>query len=380
MTNLGVFTEEELELVSNISYIVAPNERKGEGLTLQVVNGLRTWSIHTRFGQATAKGWSAAFSGCYTLSPRFVREAEYLANLGEPVEIIIDGNMAYARNDMGQATMALANKTRLVERLSGEHLTTVELSQVSLTHLLTWGSNDPAAFVSEEEMGKIPCLSVFTVKDGMLGVSAPFEALGCSQLSSYQYASVAGPHGDFGLDRIMTRRTASFLNDAGNIPITVSIDMGKGNLVQFAGANWALILNRMNIGAGNYYPEVIEALREAKHEFIESDDASICATIEGEVILLELLDGRWPVVRCTIELVSGVKRTFDLLEEIDQQNEGRVNTKYFMRDNTVVASIDVRCDGLEHLDQELKALVADSYLLGEYLASLGVVGEELTLF
>jgi hypothetical protein len=51
-----------------------------------------------------------------------------------------------------------------------------------------------------------------------------------------------------------------------------------------------------------------------------------------------------------------------------------------MRDNTVVASIDVRCDGLEHLDQELKALVADSYLLGEYLASLGVVGEELTLF
>jgi hypothetical protein len=68
------------------------------------------------------------------------------------------------------------------------------------------------------------------------------------------------------------------------------------------------------------------------------------------------------------------------LEEIDQQNEGRVNTKYFMRDNAVVASIDVRCDGLEHLDQELKALVADSYLLGEYLASLGVVGEELTLF
>jgi hypothetical protein len=68
------------------------------------------------------------------------------------------------------------------------------------------------------------------------------------------------------------------------------------------------------------------------------------------------------------------------LEEIDQQNEGRVNTKYFMRDHTVVASIDVRCDGLEHLDQELKALVADSYLLGEYLASLGVVGEELTLF
>ena len=98
------------------------------------------------------------------------------------------------------------------------------------------------------------------------------------------------------------------------------------------------------------------------------------------MVLLELLDGRWPVVRCTIELVSEVKCTFDLLEEIDQQNEGRVNTKYFMRDNAVIACVDVRCDGIANLKQEIQALVADSYLLGEYLASLGVVGEELTLF
>ena len=37
------------------------------------------------------------------------------------------------------------------------------------------------------------------------------------------------------------------------------------------------------------------------------------------------------------------------------------------------------CDGLEHLQQELMSLVADSDLLGSYLASLGIVGDELSL-
>jgi hypothetical protein len=380
MTSLGVFTEEELEFASNLAHVVSPSERLEEGISLQVVNGLRTWSAQTRFGQALYTGMPATFSGTYLLSPRFVSEAEYLANLGEPVEIIVNGNKAYASNELGQASMALASKPCSVKRLTGDNLTTIEISQMSLAHLLTWGSRDPAAYVSDEEMSKVPSLSVFTVQKEMLGASASFEGLGCNPLSSSLFASVTGPLGEFALDRIMVRRLASFLNSPGNTPISVSIDMDKGDVVEFAGTNWAITLNRMNTGAGRYYPEVIEALHNAKYEYLESDDATICATVEGEVVLLELLDGRWPVVRCTIELVSEVKCTFDLLEEVDQQNEGRVNTKYFIRDNSVIACVDVRCDGITNLKQEMQALIADSYLLGEYLASLGVVGEELTLF
>ena len=124
---------------------------------------------------------------------------------------------------------------------------------------------------------------------------------------------------------------------------------------------------------------LLETLRDAKFDFIEGNDASICVDYEGQVIVLDLLDGRWPIVRCSIELVTGVERTLDLLKEIDMQNEGRVNTKYFMRGDTVIACVDVRCDGLDHFKQELLSLVADSDLLGSYLASLGIVGDELTL-
>ena len=89
-------------MVSNIGYIIAPSERMGEGLTVQVVDGLRTWSCATKFGQIMVKGAPASFSGSDTLSPRFVRIAEHIANFGDPVEITIDEENACASNDMGK--------------------------------------------------------------------------------------------------------------------------------------------------------------------------------------------------------------------------------------------------------------------------------------
>ena len=379
MTSLGIFSEEELELVSNIGYIIAPSERLGEGLTVQVVDGLRTWSCATKFGQIMVKGAPASFSGSYTLSPRFVRIAEHLANLGDPVEITIDDDMACASNDMGKEFMAVATTQSLVESLDGDNITSVEISQVSLYHMLNWGSSDPAAYVSDEEMSKVPAVSVFKVEPDMLGMNSSYDEVGCNRMSTFQFATVTGPTGEFAVDRIMIRRFASFLRLPGNIPLTVSFDLDKGTVVQFAGANWKIMLNRMNTGAGRYHEDVLEALSAAKLDFIEGDDASICVDYEGQPIVLDLLDGRWPIVRCTIELVTGVERTLDLLKEIDMQNEGRVNTKYFMRGDSVIACVDVRCDGLDHFKQELMSLVADSDLLGSYLASLGIVGDELSL-
>ena len=379
MTALGIFSEEELELVSNIGSIIAPSERLGEGFTVQVIDGLRTWSCATKFGQIMVKGAPASFSGSYTLSPRFVRVADHLANLGDPVEITIDDDMACASNDMGKELMPMARTASLVESLDGDNITSVEISQVSLYHMLNWGSSDPAAYVSEEDMSKVPCVSVFKVEHNMLGINSSFDEVGCNRMSTFQFATVSGSTGEFAVDRIMIRRIASFLLLPGNIPLTVSFDLDKGTVVQFAGANWKIMLNRMNTGAGRYHEDLLETLRDAKFDFVEGDDSRICVNYEGQLIVLDLLDGRWPIVRCTIELVTGVERTLDLLKEIDMQNEGRVNTKYFMRGDTVIACVDVRCDGLEHFKQELLSLVADSDLLGSYLASLGIVGDELSL-
>ena len=97
-------------------------------------------------------------------------------------------------------------------------------------------------------------------------------------------------------------------------------------------------------------------------------------------VVMQLLDGRVPVLRTTIELISGVESTPDLLLEIQQQNEGRIFTKYFMSGNSVIACADLRCSDLYHLENHLNGLANDSDLLGTYLASLGVMGDEVSLY
>ena len=46
----------------------------------------------------------------------------------------------------------------------------------------------------------------------------------------------------------------------------------------------------------------------------------------------------------------------------------------------VIACADLRCSDLYHLENHLNGLANDSDLLGTYLASLGVMGDEVSLY
>ena len=137
---------------------------------------------------------------------------------------------------------------------------------------------------------------------------------------------------------------------------------------------------RIPAGAARYYQELTTRLDNLGLNVEESSEGKVCVQISECNVVMQLLDGRVPVLRTTIELISGVENTPDLLQEIQQQNEGRIFTKYFMSDTSVIACADLRCSDLYHLEDHLNGLVNDSDLLGTYLASLGVVGDEMSLF
>ena len=377
MISLGKFEKEELETACLAANVVCPQENLGEGLTVQVIDGIRTWSSSTSRGDVVTQGVPATFEGKYTLSPRFVHEADCLASEGNPVEIRIENGHAFASNDFGLFSMILGNKESNVSPIDGDNLTTIEISQKGLHHILHFGSCDPAAFIPESELAKVPNVSKLSVLEESIGIHSFFDEIGCNRTGSFQKASVCGPIGEFVVDRMMCHRVSKFLNSAEKLDIKISLDINKGNVVQFAGANWKILLHRVNTGAARYYNELVDVLRQSDLFFLEGIDSSICVQHAGQSVLLNLLDNRWPVVRCTIELTSGIKRTFDLLSEIDQQNESQVDAKYFSFEDSVYACIDVRCDDLGHLNERLCALIEDSYLLGDYLASLGTVGDEL---
>ena len=51
-----------------------------------------------------------------------------------------------------------------------------------------------------------------------------------------------------------------------------------------------------------------------------------------------------------------------------------------MSESSVIACADLRCSDLGHLEDHLNGPVNNSELLGTYLASLGMVGDEMSLF
>jgi hypothetical protein len=137
---------------------------------------------------------------------------------------------------------------------------------------------------------------------------------------------------------------------------------------------------RIPSGAARYYVELTNRLEHLGFNVEEGPDGKVCVQISDCNVVMQLLDGRVPVLRTTIELISGVESTPDLLNEIQQQNEGRIFTKFFMSGNSVIACADLRCIDLLHLEDHLNGLVNDSDLLGTYLSSLGVVGDEMSLY
>ena len=90
-----------------------------------------------------------------------------------------------------------------------------------------------------------------------------------------------------------------------------------------------------------------------------------------------MLDGRLPIIRCTTPLVSGVEKTWALLRELDQLNESRICTKFFIRDNTVVACVDMVCNPNLNVEREIYALIEGAETLGGCLSSLA---NQLELF
>jgi len=379
MTSLGVISEPELDFVSCVLHMMSPDEMRDQGITVAVVDGLRMWAFGNNFGQLEVIGAPADFAGKYNISPRFLYEANNMAEMDDECEFIIDGEMVRAVSTSGSIEMRQATIWSVLPDTDFETITTATLAQTGLHHLVFFGTTDPATYINSEFRERMTRATTVVIGNNSLGLRTSFLECGGHSSFRQQSAKVTGPPGEVSVDRNILRRMCPVLERAGNLPMTVSFDAVNGSSVVFSGANFRIVLPLIEIGAARYHDEVIGRLGEATIEYTIADDGRVRARLGGQVIELALLDGRTPVLRCSIELVSGIDRTPDLLIEIDQQNQGRVFTKYFTSENSVWATSDIRCDALESMIEQLHGLVADSELLGMYLASLGICGDDLTL-
>ena len=382
MLSLGVITEAELEMVRGLAYLVWPSEQNNDGVMVQVVNGRRMWNAGGKFAAVQLVGDAASFPGSYIIPLRFIRECEMLANLEAQVEMFVHDGTAFAISEHARTEMDLARTAPVIIEDPSGHTTKALFSGVGLQQLLEFGTLTPVEVLTEKESDSIPNVSTFVFNEGRVGVRSEYKEVGCKTAFPQWEAEISGPDGEFAVDRFMLRRMYNVVIDmkVGALPATVSADLEDGGFIQISVDNWTIQFPRVPAGAARFYSELTSRLDNLGLNVEESADGKVCVQISNCNVVMQLLDGRVPVLRSTIELISGVESTPDLLQEIQQQNEGRIFTKYFMSESSVIACADLRCSDLGHLEDHLNGLVNDSDLLGTYLASLGVVGDELSLF
>jgi hypothetical protein len=382
MLSLGVITEAELEMVRGLAYLVWPSEQNNDGVMVQVINGRRMWNAGGKFAAVQLVGDAASFPGSYIIPLRFIRECEMLANLEAQVELFVHNGTAFAISEHARTEMELARTAPVIIEDPSDYTTKALFSSVGLQQLLEFGTLTPVEVLTEKESDSIPNVSTFVFSEGRVGVRSEYKEVGCKTAFPQWEAEISGPDGEFAVDRFMLRRLYNVVIDmkVGALPATVSVDLEDGGFIQISIENWTIQFPRVPAGAARFYSELTSRLDNLGLNVEESADGKVCVQISNCNVVMQLLDGRVPVLRSTIELISGVESTPDLLQEIQQQNEGRIFTKYFMSENSVIACADLRCSDLCHLEDHLNGLANDSDLLGTFLASLGVVGDELSLF
>ena len=382
MLSLGVITEAELEMVRGLAYLVWPSEQNNDGVMVQVINGRRMWNAGGKFAAVQVVGDAASFPGSYIIPLRFIRECEMLANLEAQVELFVHDGTAFAVSEHARTEMELARTAPVIIEDPSDHTTKALFSGVGLQQLLEFGTLTPVEVLTEKESDSIPNVSTFVFSEGRVGVRSEYKEVGCKTAFPQWEAEISGPDGEFAVDRFMLRRMYNVVIDmkVGALPATVSADLEDGGFIQISVDNWMIQFPRVPAGAARFYTELTGRLDNLGLNVEESADGKVCVQISNCNVVMQLLDGRVPVLRSTIELISGVDSTPDLLQEIQQQNEGRIFTKYFMSESSVIACADLRCSDLGHLEDHMNGLVNDSDLLGTYLASLGVVGDEMSLF
>ncbi len=382
MLSLGVITEAELEMVRGLAYLVWPSEQNNDGVMVQVINSRRMWNAGGKFAAVQLVGDAASFPGSYIIPLRFIRECEMLANLEAQVELFVHDGTAFAVSEHARTEMDLARTAPVIIEDLSDYTTKALFSGVGLQQLLEFGTLTPVEVLNEKESDSIPNVSTFVFNEGRVGVRSEYKEVGCKTAFPQWEAEISGPDGEFAVDRFMLRRMYNVVTDlkVGALPATVSADLEDGGFIQISIENWTIQFPRVPAGAARFYSELTSRLDNLGLNAEESADGKVCVQISNCNVVMQLLDGRVPVLRSTIELISGVESTPDLLQEIQQQNEGRIFTKYFMSESSVIACADLRCSDLGHLEDHLNGLVNDSDLLGTYLAALGVVGDELSLF
>ena len=378
MKDLCVISEDEFEQVTCAARLFYMPENEGYGITLSVVDGKRSWVIVNNQIEVMIIGGEANFNESYVLPPRLLDNGEVQAHLGDhTVKLSVGNGKARFVGEQGYSEMQLLTQVERFSEFDTTNITTAEVLSNHLGFLVLLGTTFPAGVNEQDVKNLVPPISRINFNSTSIDVSSDFAEVNSPASHGNVEAVVTGSTGEVVVSRYCLRSLNTLIAREDMIALKVSCNTESGNAVLIESDNWKVILRQQPSGASSYF-NLIEKFLEAKNYVYEVFGGYIIrATIEGREVEIEMLDGRLPIIRCTTPLVSGVEKTWALLRELDQLNESRICTKFFIRDNTVVACVDMVCNPNLNVEREIYALIEGAETLGGCLSSLA---NQLELF
>ena len=381
MKHLGTISEDELERVKCATKLFHIPENDGYGVTLTVVNGKRAWVIISSEIDVMIIGDRADFTDTYVLPIRLINDADIQAHLGhKTVELTIHGDTARFTGEQGFSEMKVLYQVEQFSEFNLTDATTAQILGYHLGFLINLGTSLPTGINEQDIFNRVPSLSRLKFCKDSLEIMSEFKEVNAPASHTNIRAEVTGRTGEVAVSRTALRSITHLIEQDDMGLIKLSCDTKNGENVIFDGDDWKIIIRQQATGAGLYFNRIIQLLEKDNFEYQIGDDGRICANIDDHSVEMQMLDGRLPIIRCTIELVSGLEKTWALLREIDQQNEGRVCTKFFMRGDAVIACVDLVCSQSLNIGAELNALIEDSIMLDTCLSALGAHKSQLELF
>ena len=378
MKNLGAITEDELERVTRAASLFRLPENEGYGITLSVLNGRRTWVMVDQQLEVMIIGGKAKFTDTYVLPIRSIENGEIQAHLGhKTVELLIDGDKARFVGEQGFSEMTLSTQVERFSAFEPTNVSTAELPAYHLGFAVVLGTSLPAGANEQEIKSLVPPLSRVKFNRSSIDISSEFKEVKAPASHTNISAEVTGPTGEVVVLRPYLNALSRLLPNDEVGAIKLSCNIKGGNDLLFEADDWKLILRQQPSGAASYFNQVEKFLDKAGLKYEITADHIVLTKINRSEVAFEMLDGRLPIIRCTTPIVTGIEKTWAILRELDQLNESRVCTKYFMRDSTVFACVDLVCNPLIDISAEIYALIEDTETLGGCLSSLA---NQLELF
>jgi hypothetical protein len=318
----------------------------------------------------TINGGEHRFEGDYHIPGRLISGVHALHSTHNPCRLTATDDDVIAFTDDGTSMrmrlfelvprFVVVEEHSTVEARVGFH----ELQRI--TQLLGELPMDATNF---EKMATEPPVGTVSVEDGALIFTRLWRYMGCVDTHLRLAAQTTGT-GSIDIGHIALRNHVNYLWELNSSDTRVRFDPDFGRYLTIDNEHFAIHLKRRVMGAARFFDSLKFFLKEQGLDFLISNDGVIAVSCGPVPVRMQFLDGKNPILRCSVTVLRDVEATKELLEELNSLNRTRVGIRVWIDGDLVVVGQDLRCDESTSYGALLDAVLDEAHYLGGVLTPM----------